>query len=219
MKTMRPIEGLRALGLAGAALLAAPAPMARAADAPALAGHWKLNRERSEDARKKIADLRDDDRRGIGRLGPLGPGPRGGGPMGGGPMGRRPLGDPGGRSRGPGNPDGPLADVVNPPETLAITEEAGELSFDDGEDVRRIRPDGRKVKRQGGEVELKARYKDGDLVIETEREEGGKMVATYHVTADGKELHVDTQFELPTGEKLEVRHIYDAVEGPATSAR
>jgi len=201
------------------ACMAMGAAPGRAGDAPDLPGHWKLNRERSDDARKKIAEVREDEKRGLGKLGPLGPGPRGGGPMGSGPMGRRPVGDPSGRARGPGNPDGPLADVVNPPETLAITEEAGEIAFDDGEDVSRVRPDGRKVKRQGGEVELKARYKDGDLVIETEREEGGTSVATYHVTSDRKELHVTTDFELPTGEKLEVRHIYDRVEGPRPSSR
>jgi hypothetical protein len=108
---------------------------------------------------------------------------------------------------------------VNPPDRLTITQAAGEIAFDDGDDVRRLRPDGRKVKRQGGAVELKARYKDGDLVVEAERDEGGKSVTTYHVTSDGKELHVTTDFELPTGEKLEVLHIYDAVEGPATSSR
>jgi hypothetical protein len=208
----------RSLALAGAALFAALGP-ARADEAPDLSGHWKLNRERSDDARKKIERAREDDRRGIGRLGPLGPGPRTGGPLGGGPMGRRPVGDPGGRARGPGNPDGPLGDVVSPAETLAITQAAGEITFDDGQDVRRIRPDGRKVKRDGGAVELKARYKDGELVVEAEREEGAKSLTTYRVTSDRQELHVTTRFELPEGDEIEVRHIYDAVEGPATSAR
>jgi hypothetical protein len=201
--------------LACAALAAAPG---RAGDAPDLSGHWKLNRERSDDARKKIADAREDDRRGLGKLGPLGPGPRAGGPMGSGPMGRRPAGDPG-RAKLPGEPEVPADHVTSPPETLAIAQAEGEITFDDGLDVRHVRPDGRKVKRDGGAVEVRARYKDGDLVIEAQREEGGKSVATYHITADRKELHVTTEFELPTGEKLEVRHIYDAVEGPAASSR
>jgi hypothetical protein len=198
------------------AMLAAPAG---ADDAPDLSGFWRLDRERSDDARKKIARAREEDRRGIGRLGPLGPGYGSGGPMGGGPMGRRPVADPTGRGRPPGGSDNPLAHVMDPPATLAITQSGGEISFDDSQDVRRLRPDGRKVKREGGAVEVKARYKDGDLVVEAEREEGDKSVTTYHVTADRKELHVTTEFELPTGEKLEVRHFYDSVEPPATSAR
>jgi hypothetical protein len=192
---------------------------ARAGDAPDLTGYWKLNRERSEDARKKIADAREDDRRGLGKLGPLGPGPRGGGPMGSGPMGRRPVSDPTARGRMPGDADVPGGSVTSPPETLVIAQADGEITFDDGQDVRRVRADGKKVKREGGAVELKARYKDGDLVIEADRDEAGKSVTTYHVTTDRKELHVTTHLELATGEQIEVQHIYEAVEGPAPSSR
>ena len=52
-------------------------------------GHWTLNKDQSEDARKKMADAREGGRgKGpIDGLGPIGPGPRSGGPMGGGPHG------------------------------------------------------------------------------------------------------------------------------------
>jgi hypothetical protein len=217
MRYTAPVRFVRVLALACVAtLLTAPAG---ADETPDLSGFWKLDRERSDDARKKIARAREEDRRGIGRLGPLAPGYGSGGPMGGGPVGRRPVADPGGRVQPPGGSDNPLAHVMDPPATLAITQSGGEISFDDYQDVRRLRPDGRKVKREGGAVEVRARYKDGDLVVEAEREDGDKSVTTYHVTADRKELHVTTEFELPTGEKLEVRHFYDSAEPPATSAR
>jgi hypothetical protein len=217
MRYTGSVRFMRGLALAFAAtLLTAPGG---ADETPDLSGFWKLDRERSDDARKKIASAREEDRRGIGRLGPLAPCYGSGGPMGGGPVGRRPVADPGGRVRPPGGSDNPLAHVMDPPATLAITQSGGEISFDDYQDVRRLRPDGRKVKREGGAIEVRARYKDGDLIVEAEREDGDKSVTTYHVTADRKELHVTTEFELPTGEKVEVRHFYDSAEPPATSAR
>jgi Ni/Co efflux regulator RcnB len=208
-----------AVGMVAAwALACAPAAVRAADDAVDLSGRWQLNEDRSEDARKKMEDTRDADRRGkggIGGLGPIGPGPRGGGPMGGGPMGGGPMGGrpTGGRPRHPDDGTrgrGPLAEVMDPPKTLTITEAGGELAFDrGGDDVLRLRPDGKKVKREGGAVELKARWKDGELVVEAEREDGRKTVTSYRVTSDRKELQVTTRAELPSGDELTLRRIYD----------
>ena len=211
MRRARPVA---AVGMVAAwALAFAPVAVRAADDAVDLSGRWQLNEDRSEDARKKMDDAREGDRRGkggIGGLGPIGPGPRGGGPMGGGPMGGRPMG---GRPRHPDDGTrgrGPLADVMDPPKMLTITESGGELTFDaGGEAVLRLRPDGRKVKRDGGAVELKARWKDGELVVEAEREDGRKTVTSYRVTADRKEMQVTTRAELPTGDELTLRRIYE----------
>jgi len=187
-------------------------------DAPNLAGRWKLNPERSDDAGKKMREAKDGDRRGkggLGGIGPLGPGPRGGGPMGGGPVGGRPVGGrpPGARPR-PGSPaDGDAAgpaELMNPPPALVITQQGGEVTLDGGGDhLLRVRPDGRKVKRDGGAVEMRARWKDGELVLETEREDGPRMVTTYRVTSDRQELHVTSHVEGPLDDVV-VRRVYDA---------
>lgn len=205
--------------LALLAAMAAPAGVAAADETPDLTGRWQLNSDRSEDARKKMQEAHEDERRdrgGLGGLGPLGPGPRGGGPLGGGPVGGRPTRGrpPGGRIRPPD--DGtrtafPLAELMDPPKVLVITQTAGEVAFDGGQDsLLRLRPGGRKVKREGGAVEVKARWKDGELVVEAEHEDGGKTETTYRVTSDGQELHVTARAELPDGDKLVVRRIYDA---------
>jgi len=68
---------------------------------------------------------------------------------------------------------------------------------------------GRKVKRDGGAVELKARWKDDELVLESEREEGPPVVTTYRVTSDRQELHVTSRAEGPLHD-LVVRRVYEA---------
>jgi hypothetical protein len=218
------MSGRAWMAAAGLAAFLVP-PAAPADEAPDLTGRWQLNQDRSEDARKKLAEAQEDrrERGGIGGLGPIGPGPRGGGPLGGGPMGGRPT-----RGRPPGDRDrtpddgtrlaGPLREVMDPPRLLVIAQSEGEVTFDTGDDsLLRLRPGGRKVKREGGAVQMKARWKDGELLVEAEHEDGQKTETSYRVTSDRRELHVTTEFELPTGEKLEVRHIYDAVEGAATA--
>jgi hypothetical protein len=204
----------RLRAVSAALILLIPAvPVGATNPSPDLSGRWKLNEERSDDARKKIEEAREGERRGkggLGGLGPLGPGPRGGGPMGGGPMGGRPLG---GRPRLPDDGTraaGPMSELTNPPKMLVITQAAGELTFDSGDDtVLRLRPDGRKVKREGGAVELKGRWKDGELVVEAEREDGSKTVTTYRVTSDRQELHVTTRLQGVLDEVI-IRRIYDA---------
>lgn len=199
------------------AVACAVAKVSAGEDAADLTGRWRLDRERSDDARKKVQDAMEDDRRrGFGGLGPIGPGPRSGGPMGGGPVGGRPMGGlpQGAKPRDHGGDvfaGGSLARLADPPATLVVTETAGELTFDSGEEtLLRLRPDGRKVKREGGAVELKARWKDGELVIEAEREEGPATSTTYRVTSDRRELHVTTRFETRSGDEVVVRHVYDA---------
>jgi hypothetical protein len=199
---------------AALAMVLAVAGTSAADDTPDLSGRWKLNDERSDDARKKMQEAKEGAGRGkggIGGLGPLGPGPRGGGPMGGGPMGGRPLG---GRPRLPDDATrttGPTRELTDPPKMLVITQAAGEVTFDNGDEtVLRLRPDGRKVKRNGGAVELKGRWKDGELVVEAEREEGPKTVTTYRVTSDRQELQVTTRI-LGQVDELVIRRIYDAV--------
>jgi hypothetical protein len=200
-----------------AAVVASGAGFA-ADETPDLTGRWQLNTDRSEDARKKLEEVREEQRRGrgaLGGLGPLGPGPRAGGPLGGGPVGGRPRGQlPGGRPRTPDDGTrvaGPMAELMDPPAVLVITQAAGEVAFDTGGDsLLRLRPGGRKVKREGGAVEVRARWKDGELLVEAEHEDGPKTETSYRLTSDRQELHVTARTELPEGDELVVRRIYEA---------
>jgi hypothetical protein len=192
-------------------LVAAAPARAESDAAPNLVGRWKLNPERSDDVAKKMQEAKDAERRGkggLGGIGPLGPGPRGGGPMGGGPMGARPMG--GRPAAGKVADQATPAELTSTPPTLVITQQAGEVTLDGGDDnLLRVRPDGRKVKRAGGAVEMKARWKDDELVLETEREEGPRVVTTYRVTSDRQELHVTSRAEGPLDEVV-IRRVYDA---------
>jgi hypothetical protein len=193
-------------------------PVQAADDAAAFSGQWTLNKDLSEDARKKMTDSREGGRKKgpIDGLGPIGPGPRGGGPMGGGPMGGRPTGAPTGgpRTRAPeeGTRTGALiAEVMDPPRTLVIGEDGGEVTFDTGEEtLLRLRPGGRKVKREGGTIELRARWKDGELVVDAEHEDGDRMTTSYRVSSDRHSLYVTTKVEPTEGDDLTVRFVYDA---------
>ena len=74
---------------------------------------------------------------------------------------------------------------MDPPKTLVIGEDGGEVTFDVGEEtLLRLRPGGRKVKREGGAVELRARWKDGELVVDAEQEDGDRMTTSYRVSSD-----------------------------------
>ncbi len=109
-------------GVVAASLLGSPGQCWSAAKpggkpAPTLHGTWVIDLERSDNARQKIQQARENSAsemttgesggggpggRGPGGGGPGGGGPGGGGPGGGGPGGGRPGGGPGGQSGGTG---------------------------------------------------------------------------------------------------------------------
>jgi hypothetical protein len=185
------------LGLALAAALASPAP-------PSLSGKWVLNKELSEDARTKLREA------GAGRRpggyegahgGMSGPG---GGRMGGG-FGGRGMGGPGGDP-----PDGRgMKDVLDPPETLTITQSADEIALDDGQAVHHVRPDGRKTK-VDGDVEQQARWSGAELVVESKPPKGPKITSAYLLVPEKRQLHVTSRFEGRSGDAVTVRRVYDA---------
>ena len=178
---------------------------------PDLAGQWRLNRDESDDARVKVREAMA--RRRSNRLGARGI--VGGGPFGSAPVGRAPLGaGPRGGSGVIDSDAASLRELLNAPETLAITQTPEELSFEDGEgNVLRLRPDGRRVKREGGEVQVKARWNGQELVVESERRDGPKMITSYVADADRRHLPVISRLE-GRMEDVTVRRVYDAVHAP-----
>ena len=190
-----------AIVLAALAPLAAPAP-------PSLAGKWLLNKEQSEDARTKIREAGLGRPRGYeGAQGGMG-GP-GGGRMGGG------FGGPGARGGGDRRGEGGrvLQRFLEPPETVAITQTADEIAFDDGQAVYRLHPDWRRTKSPDGEIERRARWQGAELVVETKSPEGPAITTAYLRVPDKKQLHVTTRFETRSGETVTVRRVYDEASG------
>lgn len=141
-----------------------------------------------------------------------GPGGRGGGPFMGGeppldgapaedpPRGERPQGqgsDPGAGGppdqggRGQRRPRG-----MAPSLEFTIDQEGDNLAFRTESNLRLLRTDGEKRKKESeaGRLEVVAKFAKGALIIESRPESGGKRKETYALRADGK-LQIDFDFE------------------------
>jgi hypothetical protein len=207
------------LALAPATVIAAaPAEPARPA-IPNLAGRWQLNRELSEDARQKMREAMNQGRPRSGLMG--GRRPRGGGA--GAPAGALPPEGFGGADR---ESEGPSQDLLEPPELLTVTQTEGQVTIEDGQRVLRLYTDGRKSKRENGLVEVRARWKASELVVESKgadlpkagsdsqrspsnRIGAPKSVTVYALDAAKRQLLVTTHLEGPLGESVVVRRVYD----------
>lgn len=208
-------------GGAVALALALPTGIARAEEPskPKLVGRWQLNQELSDDARAKLAEMRE--RRGRPGGGEMGGAPGGAG-MGGRPggMGGRPGGGrsgerPGGRRDGQ-RPDAPGATrmraLLEPPRILTITGNDAELTFDTGEDVLvRLHVDGRRYKQEGGSLETRAQWRDAELVVETKPTQGrGKTTTSYSLEPGSGRLQIVTKLDSPMGgDPVSLKRVYD----------
>lgn len=184
-------------------LLTTFAPRAIAAGPGNLSGTWKLNRELSDDPREKMREARESG---------------GGGSRGGGFRGHRGGGGGGGfhgRHR-EGNAEGGTGDsedLTRAFETLSIVHRDPELRITDAAGHEHVLyTDDRRIEeeRSAGTAKIRARWKDGHVVVTTTPEHGSKIVETYAVTADGSVLTVTTAIE-GRGREIEFRRIYDPV--------
>lgn len=195
MNGRRRLQGI-GLGifLAGAVGAAAPGD---------LSGRWKLNRDASDDPRKKTEEARAQaDNQG------------GGGFRGGGRMGRHGGGRRGGDSPGKNEPSGAM-ETPDAAEMLRIDHRDPKLVITEGGGREHVLyTDGRKVEEErsfGGTTKITARWKDGHVVVETKPEHGPTYSETYAVTADHKQLTVTRRIPGRGGRRdVEIRRIYDA---------
>jgi hypothetical protein len=185
-----------------------------------LAGAWRLDPQRSEDARAKMRAQRERQRGATeGRGGGRGEGGPGGGFGGrGGPGGPRGSGR-GGRSMGGGgegtNPEAmrqALDDLLEAPESMAVTlgESEVEILAKDGR-ARRLRPDDRKVKRESPPSETRAKWDGDKLVNETWLGDGMMhVVETWTVDAQTRELTSTLRIENTRfgGDPITVKRVY-----------
>lgn len=170
-----------------------------------LSGTWSLNRELSDDPREKMRKARENGG-GPGRGGGF-RGPRGGG----GPAGLR------GRRRDGGGAESGSADsedLMRAFEKLSIVHRDPELRITDGFGRKHVLyTDDRRIEeeRSAGTVKIRARWKDGHVVVTTTPEHGSKIIETYAVTADGSVLTVTTAIER-RGREISFRRVYDPVK-------
>lgn len=204
----------RAASALGVAVLAAGVvlglPSARAAgtapagDGSVLAGRWRLDSERSDDARQKMREAVERRRGGADRGGPGG-GFAGRGGRGGGPGARSGMGG--------GDPREALRPLFEAPVELAITPTESEIVIleKDGR-MRTLHPDGRKYKAEGGAVEVQSGWDGGKLVVETKTEAGSRITETFEVAPDRSRLTVTLKLDGSRGPAVTVKRVYDAAE-------
>ena len=162
-----------------------------------------MNRDLSDDPREKMREAREAS--GGGSRGGGFRGHRGGG-GGGGFHGRRRDGDAEGGT-------GDSEDLTRAFETLSIVHRDPELRITDAAGHEHVLyTDDRKIEeeRSAGTAKIRARWKDGHVVVTTTPEHGSKIVETYAVTADGSVLTVTTAIE-GRGREIEFRRVYDPV--------
>ena len=170
-----------------------------------LSGTWKLDRDRSDDPAQKLRE---------------GGGSRqGSGGGGGGFRGRRGGGGFGGHRGRPadGGEDNGGTDFSQDSrafDLLAIVHRDPELRITDGLGREHVLyTDGRKIEeeRSSGTTKIRAKWKDGRIVVATTPEHGAKITETYAVTADDSSLTVTTRVE-GRGREIEFRRVYVAVK-------
>ena len=173
-------------------------------------GAWKLNRDESDDPRKKMQDARgaDNGRGGGGRGGVrIGIPGMGGGPYGG---GRR------GRGENENDEDHQkMQDVVNPAQALTVAEAKKDVEidmFDEQERKSAFYTDGRKLQKtkDSTSLEIAAHWDGNRLVTDEKTPSGRKMSRTYELSYDGTQLYETLHLTRGRSDSsISIRYVYD----------
>jgi hypothetical protein len=180
-------------------------------------GAWKVNRDESDDARKKMQDARgaDGGRGGRGgvRLGIPG--------LGGGPYG--------GRRGGAGNESdkdrGGMQQYLNPARSLTVAEAKKDVEIDVFDDEQRktaIFTDGRKLQKtkDGKNQEIAAHWEGGRLVTEEKGPSGGKITRTYELSYDSTQLYETLRLTRGRSDsQISIRYVYDQADAQTAPSR
>jgi hypothetical protein len=182
-----------------------------------IAGKWVLNEEQSDDPATAFQGRGQGGRGGMREGGDRPPGGR--------PSGSRPSGgrQPGGRGGTPGNGDRDqmrerMGKLMEASAALNIVQDDSTVTIVGIEGSRIVLyPDGRKVEypvEGAGNVETRAPWVDGSLVVERTMEGGPRATQTYELASEGRQMHIRVRLEggqLPA--PLEFRRVYDLQDG------
>jgi hypothetical protein len=182
-------------------------------------GAWKLNRDESDDPRKRMQDARGSNGGGGGGYG----GRRGG--MGGGyPGGRR-----GGYGGGGGESDQErqkMQELFKPANAITLSMTGAEVDLmDDQKRKRAFITDGRKLQKSkdANYQEIAAKWEGHRLVTEEKDPRGNKMSRTFELSYDGMQLYETLHMTAGrSNTPLVIRYVYDstgAVPSSATQAK
>jgi hypothetical protein len=173
-------------------------------------GAWKLNRDESDDARKKTQDARGANGGGGGRGGVrMGiPG------MGGGPYG--------GRRGGGGNESDQdrerMQEFMNPSRSLTVAEAKKDVEidmFDDQERKSAFFTDGRKLQKTKDNTtrEITAHWDGNRLVTDEKSPRGRKISRTYELSYDGTQLYETLRLTRGRSDsQISIRYVYDQAD-------
>jgi hypothetical protein len=177
-------------------------------------GAWKLNRDESDDARKKMQDARN--------AGGGGGGGRGGVRMGIPGMGGGPWGGGGGRRGGGGNESDQdrqqMQEVIEPARALTLAEAKKDVEIDAFDDQQRktaIFTDGRKLEKSKDSTnqEIAAHWEGSRLVTDEKTPRGQKMSRTYELSYDGTQLYETLRLTRGrSGSQVSIRYVYDQAD-------
>jgi hypothetical protein len=174
-------------------------------------GVWKFNKDESDDGRAKLQQSKQADNTNRGNNGGGYGGPRIGGPFPG--MGGGGYGGP----RAGGEISDSMADLVNPPHEMKLTQKFDSdpevVLADDREHRTSFFTDGRKLEKDKDpdNKQVTARWDDKKLVTDEKGAHNGKISRTFELSPDGKQLietvHVaDSKGNHP----INVQYVYDA---------
>jgi hypothetical protein len=101
--------------------------------------------------------------------------------------------------------------LAEPSDVLTIkTEDDTVLVADDTGTIRRIHPNGRTMKTDTGEGQVRSHWAGAELVAETVPARGARYRETFALSPDRRQLFVTVHLEPPTGGAVDVRRVYDA---------
>ena len=185
----------------------------RAQTRTSIFGQWKLNRDESDDPRKKMEDARGSSGAG-----------RGGG--GGVRIGGFPVGGHGGNRGGQSDVDRErMQSAIAPANSLTLAQKSAKDPevdlIDDQNRKRALFTDGRKLQKPDSKddsyQEIAAHWDGSRVVTDEKSPHGGKMSRTFELSYDGTQLF--ETLRLTTGRSntpLDVRYVYDAVSSTGT---
>lgn len=169
-------------------------------------GAWKLNRDESDDPRKRIEAARGSSAGGNGGRRPGGGWPGGGG-----------SGGYGGRRGGYGGESDEerqkMRELLSPPRTMTFSMTGAEVDLlDDRDRKRAFMTDGRKLKKSKDDhyQEVAAKWDDKRLVTEEKDPRGNKMSRTFELSEDGRQLYETLHMKMDRGNtETSFRFVYD----------
>jgi hypothetical protein len=193
------------------AATAAPAYAQTPAPAtPSLVGAWTLNKDLSD----QLPDRSESGARDDGQQGRRGGGGGGGGGRRRGGFGGGGFGGGGGGPQG-GDPEdaqrkrNALRDELQAPDHMTLTQSDTTVIITAGDGrTTRLSTDGRKIKDESTGIERRTKWDAGKLVSEISGLGQGKIIETYSIDAEHKQLHVILQIDGPR--KATVNRVYDA---------